>query len=197
MMYHPLLQLGLALCSILGATAALQLQERASFIGAPYIVSTLSSATHYGTIGSPNPSITRRQEPYYHQLTFTVYNPDPLANTTTSCSAEWPEREPVPTGVRCEDTAFAFSVEDWVGVEEFTLDVRNRFQDPRYVYILLYGELASPDVMDSVGQPPQDYVTLYGKEVLRLECVGGSQPKEEYCGLGTEFVELPIYAAIA
>jgi hypothetical protein len=46
-----------------------------------------------------------------------------------------------------------------------------------------------------------DYVTTWGKLDLSvpedLDCVKGSQPLEEYCGLVKETVELLIYQAVA
>lgn len=68
-------------------------------------------------------------------LSFNIYNPDPLANSTTVCSgswaygsSDWPDAVYEP----CDDTSFAWHLTDFDSWSEgFTLEVKSTFQDPR------------------------------------------------------------------
>ena len=100
-----------------------------------YVVSSLSSATHYGTPGSTTPSISRvrRQasvDPYYHQITFGVHDRQPATNTETRCEAWWATDAAVPEWASCEDPSFEFQMLNWTAVDNFILDVKHSYQDP-------------------------------------------------------------------
>jgi hypothetical protein len=72
-------------------------------------------------------------------IAFTVYDPDPLANTTTNCSAHWPYgSDGYPSAIykSCGNTSFAWHMDEYEPVEEFengidfTIELKDTFKDP-------------------------------------------------------------------
>ena len=103
-----------------------------------FVVSSLSSATHYGSPDSTMPSISRirRQiddEPYYHQITLQAHDIQPVTDAVTRCQAWWPKDGVVPEWTPCEDSSFEFQLLNWTAIGDFTLDVKHTYQDPSYV----------------------------------------------------------------
>lgn len=72
-------------------------------------------------------------------MAFTVYNPDPLANTTTNCASTWPHNsDDYPQAIykACGNTSVAWHMKDFRNVEEtkppmnFTIELKDTFKDP-------------------------------------------------------------------
>lgn len=70
-------------------------------------------------------------------LEFTIHNPDPLANTTATCTGSWPYNSmgwPTSIYEGCGNSSFAWHMRDfdeWEG--GFVLEVKDTFKDPRWV----------------------------------------------------------------
>ncbi|KAM0713722.1 hypothetical protein Q7P37_010684 [Cladosporium fusiforme] len=99
-------------------------------------------------------------------LSFDIYNPDPLADSRTTCSSSWAYGTsgwPTEVYESCEDTSFGWHLTDFESwAKGFTLEVKSTFQDP------------------SVGKPPYDRVTIFGiavydDSVISCESVEGGE----------------------
>lgn len=67
-------------------------------------------------------------------LDFTIYNPDPLADATTTCTGTWPYGSAGwPTGIYefCANSSFAWHMKDFESWTDFTLELKDTFTDPR------------------------------------------------------------------
>jgi hypothetical protein len=72
-------------------------------------------------------------------IAFTVYDPDPLAMTTTNCTAHWPygsDGYPQAIYKSCGNSSVAWHMEEYEPVEEFengidfTTELKDTFKDP-------------------------------------------------------------------
>lgn len=72
-------------------------------------------------------------------MAFTVYDPDPLANTTTDCASSWPYgSNDYPQAIyrSCGNTSVAWHMQDFDDVEDiedaidFTVEIKDTFKDP-------------------------------------------------------------------
>jgi hypothetical protein len=72
-------------------------------------------------------------------IAFTVYDPDPLANITTSCAAHWPygsDGYPQAIYKSCGNTSVAWHMQEYEPVEDFengidfTIELKDTFKDP-------------------------------------------------------------------
>ena len=66
-------------------------------------------------------------------MTFTIYNPDPLANTTANCTGNWPYGSggwPKGKYESCLNGSFAWTMKEWVSWTQFSLDLKDTFKDP-------------------------------------------------------------------
>lgn len=67
-------------------------------------------------------------------LTFTVHDPDPLSNATTTCSGSWAYGSAAwPTGSydSCKDTSFAWNMASYTSWTDFTIGLEHNIKDPR------------------------------------------------------------------
>lgn len=71
-------------------------------------------------------------------IAFTIYNPDPLANVTATCTASWPYGSsgwPSAVYKSCENkngtSSFAWHMDEFNTWTDFTLEVKDTFRDPR------------------------------------------------------------------
>lgn len=97
-----------------------EVQVQQKFAGTPFQLSNLT---------------VERKEGADVAFSFNIYNPDPLANSTTVCSGSWAYGSSAwPSAVYepCDDTAFGWHLTEFDSWEEgFTLEVKSTFQDPR------------------------------------------------------------------
>ena len=66
-----------------------------------------------------------------HEIRFDVLNSDPLSSGKTTCSKQWAVAEEVASWTTCEDDSFGFRLTAPADVQNFTLEVKNTFRDPR------------------------------------------------------------------
>lgn len=68
-------------------------------------------------------------------MSFTVHNPDPLANSTAECTRSWPYgSKGWPNGIyaACSTGKFAWNMKDFTSwSESFIIEVKDSFTDPR------------------------------------------------------------------
>ena len=67
-------------------------------------------------------------------LTFSIHDPDPLANTTTICTGSWPYGSsawPKDSYQSCGDNSFAWNMASYDNWTSFTLGLEHVFTDPR------------------------------------------------------------------
>jgi len=170
------------------------------FAGKPYLLTTLNAhsvsnssfALPNNTTGSSNITVQ-----------FTLYDPDPLTNASTPCSATWS----VLNGsypnlwVPCKNQAFGWKFEDWNGVGSFGLAVKHNYKDPRSVLVVGCCDMSLvAEARNSVGQPPYDYVTTFARgsfNSTNLKCFR-ARHGDVSCALASQrLAALPIYAAVA
>jgi hypothetical protein len=116
-------------------------------------------------------------------LTFTIYDPDPVTNQTTTCGASWSVLNgSYPTDwTTCRNTTFSWYLSSFTNISTFTLEAQHSFIDP------------------SVGQPPFDGVTTFGRGQfgwMNVSCTTEGDGSVD-CGLVNGPAEVGIYAVAA
>ncbi|KAL2356908.1 hypothetical protein BJ546DRAFT_1058528 [Cryomyces antarcticus] len=170
MLFSPALLCGMAL--LLHSAASRAVTKR--FTGTYYEVTNVH--THSPSNQSDNVTIE-----------FTVRDPDPLTNSTTTCNGSWPlDSNAYPTGgyLPCTDVSFAWVFADngFTNISSFTLQMEHSFKDP------------------SMGPPPYDHVTTFAHTDIKpsnMDCVGAASGQTNCKFPGKETVEAPIWATIA
>lgn len=123
--------------------------------------------------------------PGNNSITFTVHDPDPVTNSSTTCSTSWPSDSTAPsTLILCKDPAFQWRIGDdqgkvqqWQSAALFGFSVVHKYQD------------------DSLGPPPYNTRQTFARmdiNATNIECTSGVKGKA--CSLkGGKAVEMPIW----
>ncbi|KAI7279627.1 hypothetical protein KC345_g5269 [Hortaea werneckii] len=128
-----------------------------------------------------------------HQVTggnttigFTIHDPDPLTNATTTCTGTWEEGSdnyPSPGYQTCTNTTFGWNMETYSSFTDFTLNVKHTFEDP------------------AVGDYPYNKVTTFGEANITntpLKCVAGTDEGSGWrCEQQAPTIKATIYATSA
>ena len=74
-------------------------------------------------------------------FSFTVHDPDPLTNATSTCAFEWvtaskafPKGSYAPCG---SNTTFAWNMQSFKTIKSFVLGIEHTYEDPAYVKSLI------------------------------------------------------------
>ncbi|RMY85127.1 hypothetical protein D0862_11250 [Hortaea werneckii] len=129
-----------------------------------------------------------------HQVTggnttieFTIHDPDPLTNATTTCTGTWEEGSDnylSPGYQTCTNTTFGWNMETYSSFTDFTLNVKHTFEDP------------------AVGDEyPYNMVTTFGEANITetpLKCVAGTDEGSGWrCEQQAQTIKATIYATSA
>ncbi|KAK4632342.1 hypothetical protein CLAFUW4_03633 [Fulvia fulva] len=155
--------------AVLGATASANLQARAELSESPdlEITSLVIDKVEGGNL----------------TISFQLYNPDTLSGNNATCNGTWlstTEGNPQEDYELCGDTKLAWGFDAYTDVNDFILNIEDRFTDP------------------AVGKPPYDQVTVFGVVTfndtnLECEAMGDATCKSKK----DTVVEAPIYATTA
>lgn len=102
---------------------------------------TALTSTSYPPFTTSTTTNHTAQHPRNATIAFTLHDPDPASNSTTTCAITWPAAAPAPHGwLPCADPAFRWRFGDdedavggWDGAASFGLGVEHAFEDDRYV----------------------------------------------------------------
>ncbi|EME47916.1 hypothetical protein DOTSEDRAFT_69745 [Dothistroma septosporum NZE10] len=116
-------------------------------------------------------------------ISFRLYNPDPLSGANATCTSTWvstTKGNPQGDYELCGESKFAWAFDTYNDINNFTLNVEDRFTDP------------------AVGDPPYDQVTVFGIAIFNKTNLVCEAMGDASCGIPNDtIVEAPIYATTA
>ncbi|EMC92304.1 hypothetical protein BAUCODRAFT_78224 [Baudoinia panamericana UAMH 10762] len=117
-------------------------------------------------------------------ISFTVHDPNPLANATQTCTGRWTtniSNYPQGTYQQCGNSTLAWNMQSFVDISDFQLGVEHLFRDPK------------------VGVYPYDMIINFGKAVVNesscaCSALGGFASCQQRTG---KILHAPVYASVA
>jgi len=146
-------------------------------------LSAAQVASNFFVISSLNTTLPANTTVTPATFRFTVADPSPKSNASTTCGASWRANGSHPTSwTRCADPSYSWYLSSFNNLSSFTIEAQHSFTDP------------------SLGPPPFDGETQFAHATFgpaNLTCWGhGRRGRECILKHGTE-AQLRVYAVVA